>query len=310
MKADDFVTLEWLRSFAMVAHSESYEDAAEKLGKTQPTVWKQVSSLSQKLGVSLFERGTVISTAPGRELLASAEKVLQSYADFALQAERVRNGVTGEVRVACYPAHVNYFLAEAAGRFKEKYPDAQVLLSEFSQTGTKGIEHLDRLERGEVDLAVGPKREMFDGIKIYESRIVAVLPDDHLRRNAPMLTPEDLKDDALLVAPRGYHSRTELDRAFEKAGIRPKIETESSSWMALLALGKHGVGVPIVPDDTLGADEVGTYPDFESAEGTPLIREWWLQWRRNDALKGAPEKFIQFVEDLLKQSRRPLPARK
>nr|WP_255496998.1 MULTISPECIES: LysR family transcriptional regulator [unclassified Mycolicibacterium] len=296
-----------MRSFATVAASESYEAAAVALNKAQPTVWKQVSSLSEELGLSLFEKGTVIPTTQGRELLGATHKVLVAYHDFVTEADRLRNGVIGEVRVACYPAQVNYFLAEAAGKFKAKFPDARVVLAEFTQAGTKGLEHLDKLEEGTVDLAVGPKRDNLGGIKIYESRIVVVLPENHPRRNADVIGPDELQDEPLLVAPRGYHSREEIDRAFEKAGLRPKIETESSSWMALLALGTHGVGVPIVPDDTLQQTSAQAYPAFRSAEGNPLVREWWLQWRRREELQGAGDRFIQFVEQFVKSRQESLP---
>ncbi|MHV39762.1 LysR family transcriptional regulator, partial [Escherichia coli] len=45
-----------LKSFIMLAQSQSYRQAAEKLFITQPALTKQINLLEHELDLSLFER--------------------------------------------------------------------------------------------------------------------------------------------------------------------------------------------------------------------------------------------------------------
>lgn len=308
------VRMDWLRSFATVAEASSYEAAARRLGLAQPTVWKHVHSLSHELGVELFSSGSVQLTATGTQLVVLARRMLELQEDFLRSSEDLRNGVTGVVRVACYPAHVKHFLAEVSGRYKHKYPGSRIELAPVDQSGSAGRALLEQLAQGEVDLAVGPKRVEFNGQKIYEARLVVVLPDDHPYRFSPEHGVELLRNEPLLLSPKGYFSRSEVERACLAAGFEPRIEAESASWMALLALGHHRVGVPVVPDDTL--DESSTarapYPALTDEIGRQITKETWLQWRKNEQLQPAVSNFISFVREFvtLRNSRSSLDARR
>jgi DNA-binding transcriptional LysR family regulator len=294
------IKIERLRAFVTVAASNSYEDAADKLGLPQPTVWRQVAQLSKELGLELFQPGTVQLTPSGAEMLNIARQMIKDEEELMRLARDLDDGVRGTVKIACYPAHVNRFIADISAQFKRKYPATRIELAPYSQDGTAGQELIDKLRSRDVDLAVGQRRpgepafdrEGLDGRLAYEVRLVVVLPDDHPDRHRTSLSAESLRGTPLVLPPAGYFTRIQVDRVFRAAGFSPEVAAESGAWMALLAMGRTRVGVPIVPDDALGPEE--RYPALVDAAGEELIKELWLLWRR-DTSNPTVRNFIQLV---------------
>lgn len=293
-----------IRSFVAVAEADTYEEAAKRLGIAQPTVWKHVRDLSEELNVELFRAGTVQLTQVGEELLPVARRLLKDEEDLERLAADLDHGVSGVVKIACYPAHVKAFIAEVSGRFKAKYPAVRIELAGYSQDGTAGRELIAKLLEGEVDLAVGqrtpddpPFRSLqLDGRKIYEVKLVVALPDDHPDRYRETFAAEKLRELSLLLPPSGYFTRIHVERVCREKGFDLPVAAESGAWMALLAMGRSGVGVPVIPDDALDPTAEGQrYPALVDAKGQQIVKELWLLWRKNETLPRTVTNFIQFV---------------
>ncbi len=290
--------LEWLRSFAAVADSATYEAAADRLGSAQPTVWKHVRSLSRALGIELFHPGTARLTAEGAELVPQVRAVLRQENETRKLAEDLKAGVHGTVRVACYPAHVRYCLAEAAGRFKRKYPNARIELAPTDSGELLRFAPVDRLLAGEVDLAVGPRREDLDGFRLYRTRLVVVVPDAHAWRHREFVTGADLDGVDLLLSPAGHYSRDVVTSVCRESGFEPRVITESSDWDTLLALCRHGIGVAVVHSDALDVPPTAVdHPALIDGTGDAIEREAWLQWRRNEVLPPATNNFVSMFTE-------------
>ena len=305
------IKIERLRAFVTVAASNSYEDAADKLGLNQPTVWRQVDQLTKELGLELFQAGTVQLTPSGAEMLPLARRMIAEEEELKRLARDLDDGIRGTVKIACYPAHVNRFIAHISAQFKQKYPATRIELAPYSQDGTAGQELIDKLQAREVDLAVGQRRpgepafdrEGLDGRLIYKVRLVVVLPDDHPDRHRKSISADLLRRIPLLLPPEGYFTRVQVDKVFRAAEFSPEIAAESGAWMALLAMGRARVGVPIVPDDALDPEE--SYPALVDAGGEEIIKELWLLWRR-DTSNPTVRNFIQLVQQGQRVSREPV----
>lgn len=292
-----------IRSFVAVAEADTYEEAAKRLGIAQPTVWKHVKDLREELNVELFRAGTVQLTRDGEELLRVARRLLKDEEELERLADDLGMGVNGVVKIACYPAHVKAFIAEVSGRFKHKHPDVRIELAGASQQGTAGRELIEKLLNSEVDLAVGQRTPddppfpstQLDGRKIYEVRLVVVLPDNDPDRYRPTFPAEKLTSRSLLLPPAGYFTRIHVDRVCREKGFDPEVAAESGAWMALLAMGRSGVGTPIVPDDALDVPDDSRYPALVDARGQQIVKELWLLWRKNEPLPRTVWNFIQFV---------------
>ena len=288
--------LEWLRSFVATAENSTYEAAAVEIGVAQPTVWKHVKDLSTSLDLELFFPKSTRLTGAGEELLLVARDVVERDRQFTDAANALRLGLAGVIRVACYPAHVRHFLGSVAGGFKVQFPQAGLKLVSIESAAGATEPALVKLREAEVDLAIGPRRDEFHGEKLYETRLVVAVNDNDPLRKRRSIDARPLRDRDLLVSPPGHSSRLAVDRLCRDAGFEPRIVTESASWTALLSLGENGLGIPIVHDDTLDTGKPRTKcPFLVDSEGRPVVREAWIQWRKNEKLQPIVQNFVDFA---------------
>lgn len=90
-----------LRAFVMVAQEGNLTRAADRLCLSQPALSLQLKKLQESLGVTLFERlpRGMRLTQIGRQLLPSAERVMNTTAEFRAAAFRLKGSVTGSLRL-------------------------------------------------------------------------------------------------------------------------------------------------------------------------------------------------------------------
>lgn len=285
--------LEWVRSFVAAAEEVTYEAAALRLGVAQPTVWKHVRSISQALEIELFHPGSTELTAQGTELLRPLRLLLDNESQARALAADIRSGARGVVRVACYSAHVRMCLAEAAGQYKRKHPLTRIQFAPTDSSELARYKPVERLLAREVDLAVGPRQQFLDGFRLYDTRLIVVVGDNHEWRTRAEVSIEELRDRDLLVAPRAHESRETVERLARNEGFDLHTVCESADWGTLVALARNGLGVAIVHSDALTGNEGDEpYPRLVQRDGAELAREAWLQWRRNETLPAAVNEFI------------------
>ena len=90
-----------LRAFVIVAQEGNLTRAADRLCLSQPALSLQLKKLEEFLDVTLFERlprGMQLTQA-GRQLLPSAERVMNTTAEFRAAAFRLKGTVTGSIRL-------------------------------------------------------------------------------------------------------------------------------------------------------------------------------------------------------------------
>src|SRR3954469_7413474 len=87
---DDELPLDRLRAFLAVARTRNFSRAAERLGKTQPSVSQAIARLERSVGQPLFLReGRTTHLAPaGRLLLGHAERIFE-------EVDRARESMAG-----------------------------------------------------------------------------------------------------------------------------------------------------------------------------------------------------------------------
>lgn len=209
------------------------------------------------------------------------------------------------MKIAAYPAHVDRFIAEISGRFKEAHPRTRIDFAPHSEEGTAGQELIDKLQNGEVDLAVAqrrpgdapPDRNGLEGRLACRVRLIVALPDGHPARDQTSIVPADLDGERLLIPPKGYYTRTQVQDVFKAAGVPLVVAAESGAWDALLSMGRARAGIPIVPDDALKEEDKNRYPALVDGSGQELIKELWVVWRKQGWQNPTLEHFLKCVHE-------------
>src|SRR5438132_1105073 len=144
-------SLHQLSVFRAVARHQSFSRAAEALYISQPAVSAHVRELGRLYGVELFEpvgRGVRLTDA-GRLLEEYADRVLALLGETQRVLDELKGVERGRLALGASTIPGTYFLPEALGRFKERYPGIEVTLQIADTHQALGL-----LRRGEVELAV------------------------------------------------------------------------------------------------------------------------------------------------------------
>jgi DNA-binding transcriptional LysR family regulator len=237
-------------TFLTVAELGTVSKAALRLRVAQPALSRQIVALEQELGLRLFDRvgRRLLLTGEGEQLIAGCRLLLNSASAVREQAQLLREGDTGVLKVAGSPQHIESVLSQFLHRYAERYPNVEVKISE----GT-GSEILTMLERGEIHLgqnllhAVKLNEQHFASLPLgFVELLAACHPSMPLGPNRT-IDLADLAEFPLLLLDSGFGFRRAFDAASRMAGLKPTIAFESRNPHTLLALAEAGHGVAIVP---------------------------------------------------------------
>ena len=116
-----------LRTFLRVAEVGSFSAVAEERGVTQPAVSRQVSALEEHFGTRLVQRSThaVTLTDEGRELVPSAQQLVDSADALQEQTGRRRSKAVGRVRLSV-PVPLGLYVTSKLGALLEKHEELSI----------------------------------------------------------------------------------------------------------------------------------------------------------------------------------------
>jgi DNA-binding transcriptional LysR family regulator len=233
-----------LRAVLAVAELGSFRGAAAELGYTQSALSHQVLALETALGLPLFHRpggrAPVRLTPAGEAVCRRARRVLSEVEAVAADAEEAERGECTRLRVGVSQTAAAEIMPPALRAFRSEYPGVEVVLNE-----TDSADSRDALRRGDLDLAFSrdPTPDEFVGtIPLLEDPWVILT-----RRDSPIANLQRPGFDVLhgldLVAwTHQWKGQLELEQAWERLGIVPKIVYRTDDNLALQRLVAAGLG--------------------------------------------------------------------
>jgi DNA-binding transcriptional LysR family regulator len=244
------VDLRHARTFVTVAELGTVSKASLRLRIAQPALSRQLIELERELGLQLFDRvgRRLLLTGEGEQLLPGCRALLSSANAVVEQAQLLRHGDTGVLRIAGSPQHIESVLSQFLHRYAERYPKVEVKISE----GT-GREILELLERGKIHLgqnllhAVKLDERHYGSISLGSVELLAVCHPSTSIGSRNAIEVSRLSAFPLLLMDGGFGFRRAFDAARQKAKLTPTILFESRNPHTLLALAEAGHGVAIVP---------------------------------------------------------------
>lgn len=172
------MTLEQLRMLVAIADTGSVLAAAESLGRTQPTVSMAIRKLEEEFGLQLLARDRYRAslTSAGEKFCTQARGVLQQTEKLATTAGHLAVGHEPELRIAI---EASCPIPLALGVLREcevKFPDTEIVLLGETLWGA-----LERLQAGEVDLAITPwfdENPALESYRLFTTTLVTVASPD------------------------------------------------------------------------------------------------------------------------------------
>jgi DNA-binding transcriptional LysR family regulator len=206
-----------LRAFEAVARHLNFRAAAEEMALTQSAVSRQIQSLEEEVGVSLFLRHTraVELTSAGAQLLLAVQQSLPRI-DMAVRQIRQSAG-RKSVSLTTFASFASMWLIPRLEVFQRDNPEIDIRI-DASDVAVD-------LEVADVDIALryGPREAMPPtAVRLFGENLTPVASPWLIKSSPPIKTPEDITRFTLIEA--GDAHRTHLEwltwrRWFEVNGL-------------------------------------------------------------------------------------------
>ena len=234
-----------LQAVLAVAEFGSFRRAAAALGYTQSALSHQVSALEAALEQPLFHRpggrAPVRLTPAGEAVCRRARRALSEIEAVAADAEQAARGEIVRVRVGVTQTTAAEIMPAALRAFRDDYPGVEVVLIAADDADTSRA----ALHRGDLDLAFS-----YDPAADENVEAIAVMEDPWViltRRDSPIVSLghpgfEVLDQRELVAWTRRWPAQAELEDAWARRGIAPKIVYRTDDNLALQRLVAAGLG--------------------------------------------------------------------
>jgi DNA-binding transcriptional LysR family regulator len=235
-----------LRGFCYAAATGSISKAAKRMNLSQPAVSQQIQGLESELEVRLFQRrGSRIQlTHDGELLYQMANPLIEQLEHLDAQFRLRRSEVDeGHIEVAAGTSTILYFLPKYVEEFRRAHPRIEVRLHNVT-----GLEGLEQLRTGLVDLAVGPLMTVPEDIEFhpvvsYEPVVITCLGHPLAYKN---LSLKEISRFPLILPPRGLSTWNLVDSTFKKHGLSYEVAMEVGGWEAIKKYVELGLGISLI----------------------------------------------------------------
>jgi LysR family transcriptional regulator, cys regulon transcriptional activator len=223
-------------------------EAAEALHTSQPGVSKQIRALEEELGVAIFvrqgRRFTALTDA-GREIVATADRILADVANLRTIGEEFAGPARGHLAVAVTHTQARYALPAVVTAFKKRFPEVKLKLLQGNPR------QLARMViSGEADIAIATESldefEELITLPCYSWRHCVVVPAGHPLEGARPLTLEAIAAHPLVTYDPTFAGRNAIDRAFHARGLEPEIALSALDSDVIKSYVSLGLGVGII----------------------------------------------------------------
>ncbi len=236
-----------LRYFLCVAETLNFREAADRLHVAQPAISRAVQRLEAELGYRLLDRTTRrVALTPAGVLVAAGATTAFGQLHRALrEAEQVQAGRAGEVTVGYGSQAANGVMLDAVVAFRSAFPGVRVGLYLLSSD-----EQLAALASGRIDLGFLLTASCGGGLAhlvVARERFVVLVPGDHRLAGQASVRLKALAGLPFVLgtAKRWGTFRLVVERAFDKAGVQPRVVEEADDASLLLQLVALGRGVTL-----------------------------------------------------------------
>jgi DNA-binding transcriptional LysR family regulator len=287
-----------LAAFCEVVDRESFSQAAERLGVTQPAVSLQVRSLEKRLGTKLLDRSgrRVEPTEAGRRLYRAAQRMLS--VEEQLLAEVTDSGggeLRGDLILGASTGPGGTVVPVLLGEFQRQHPELNVALS-VSDTNRVIEQVAEReLELGVVGAAPRHRGVVFE--PFFRDEVVLVVPPEHPFAGK-RVSLDDLRGEPLILMQEGAGVRQVIEEELRRAGLRLRdldVRLELGLQESVKSAVAAGFGVTFISRYGVEAELAAGTLASARVKGLEPAREIALVRPAGRSPTRAAEAFVEFA---------------
>lgn len=228
-----------LAQLSVIVEAGSFQSAADRLGMTQPALSRNMKTLEERLGATVFNRDgrKSVPNPLGLRLSRNGQAIRLAEEQASVVADQSAQGAVGELRIGAPPIVAGRFLSNAMARFIRDNPNCVVEMR-------TGLVHELRamLERGQVDVVLGPQSLADPSIglafeHLMDDRVGILCRVGHpITKRGKVMAP-DLESQVWLAHSRGSLLRQQTEAAMTASGVNSMhIVCETDSIRSVLEI--------------------------------------------------------------------------
>lgn len=258
-----------LRTFLILAESESFTKTAERIGRSQSAASMQIAKLEEVLDTRLFirDKRNVKLSAEGEKLIGYARQIVD-LSDELLHRFNEPD-IRGEVRFGSPEDFTTEYLPDILAGFMGAYPKVNLDVScELTLKLIEGVED------GRYDLIVIKQKpdDLYPGAQpMWKEQVVWVGPKNMaVDRQFDTFVNERGNDPLpLVLSPSPCVYRTRATSALDDIGLPWQVGYTSPSFSGVTAAVKAGLGLTVLPQKMVPAD----LTPLKIADGWPQLSD-------------------------------------
>ena len=241
------LNLRQIEVFHAIMTTGSLSEAGRVLCVSQPAISRVLASAENRLKFLLFERvkGRLQPTPEARLLFAEAIEIQEGVKRFNILAQRMTEGMVGQLSIVSSPTYSEWLVPRTIGRFRARHPDVQIKYRSLSYDLI-----VAQVLLGHADLGILSTEPTQGGSlaakEIGQSEVVCALPVGHALAQHAVIAPGDLVGHTFI----GFNPNSpygQLTNDFLRLSAGPRIpDIEATSTPEAVALVRQGVGVALI----------------------------------------------------------------
>lgn len=235
-----------LQVFNAVMRTATVTEAARLLNMSQPAVSKALKLMQEDLDIELFQRvrGRLFPTPEATTLYSTVERIFDDVSMLRHQAAELREGHSGQLKIAAIPTLAGSLLPQAVAIFRSRRPDVQIEIRAMSSAQVVQAMVQQKIDLG---LVYAPFEDVGTQAKhLPQHDLVCLVPRHHPLAGARRVTPRELRDEAIISFPDDSPVYGMLQRVFEAAGAVYRPSMVANHTLTACALVAAGAGVALV----------------------------------------------------------------
>lgn len=277
------LSLENLRAFITVTDLQSYTQAGERLGRSQPAISLQIKRLEERIDHAVFERqGNKLKLTPaGQDLYQGARQLLAMHDQ--LLARFAKAPLSGQVRLGIPSEFATALLPRILGQFATSYPQITLeVTSALSRELRLGA------SRGQFDIILTVAEQApEDSVKVKEDELVWVSGrhDFQWQKSVP-----------LVLAAEGCIYRRRALQTLKAAGSSCRIAYTNSDLTGISSALKSDLGITVLARSSLPSDLI----EMKGTNLLPPLGTVGIYLERHGSRKNnAAEHLLEYLHDYL-----------
>lgn len=306
----------WKKYVYEVYKEKSFSKAAKNLYISQPSLSARIKKIEEQLGFPIFDRSTspLSLTEQGKVYIKAAEEITDIEKNFENYINNLNELKTGTLSVGASNLFAAYILSTLIPRFKEKFPDINVQLTEGNTIQLETMlsnntldfvidnHHFDETLyskelycQEDILLAVPKQFAVNDSLESYRISYDALKHLDYTDDSHSAVPLETFRDIPFIMLKAGNDTRIRGDRLCSAAGFHPNIILELNQQATAYMASSTQLGATFISDILVSQLPLLENLNYYKLSGPDARREVYFYYKRNKYKTRVMEEFIQLM---------------